>query len=118
MFQKSKPYRDRALLDMARGQRCLLEAVETCLQADGSTTVAAHSNFAKHGKGGARKADDCYSVWACVNCHSWLDQGSAPRAEKERAFDAAHQRQIEEWRKFEGGERLTRAAKAALEKLG
>jgi hypothetical protein len=99
MTAKTKPYRSPALLAMARGKPCLLTAVHNCLGRDGSTTVAAHSNQSRHGKGMARKADDCYSVWACVNCHSWLDQGNAPKAEKVRAFDVAHTRQVNEWKK-------------------
>jgi Asp-tRNA(Asn)/Glu-tRNA(Gln) amidotransferase A subunit family amidase len=98
---KTTPYRSPALLALARGKPCLLNAVEACLTSrDTSTTVAAHSNQSKHGKGMGRKADDAYSVWACVHCHTWLDQGKAPKAEKVRAFDAAHARQVEEWLKI------------------
>lgn len=91
---KPVEHRNEDLLRLARGKKCLLTAVEQCLTFDGSTTVACHRN---EGKGMARKADDEYSVWGCMHCHQWYDQGSAPRAEKRRAFDAAHERQMAEW---------------------
>lgn len=113
-------YRDRALLDMAEDRPCLLMA--TGGHQTYGTTVAAHSNLSIHGKGAMRKADDCYSVWACFACHAWLDQGGAPKAEKARAFEAAHKLQMIEWRKIAEDasepERFRKAAKAALEKLG
>jgi Protein of unknown function (DUF1364) len=98
---KTKPYRSPALLAMAKGKPCLLNAVHNCLTSrDTSTTVACHSNQSKHGKGMGRKADDHYTVWGCVHCHTWLDQSSALQAEKVRAFDAAHVRQTFEWSKL------------------
>lgn len=97
---KTKPKRNRTLLDMAKGRRCLLLAVEGCQGASGLTTVAAHSNSSQHGKGRARKADDSYSVWACGPCHAWLDTSGSPRAEKERAFAGAHFRQVLRWREI------------------
>lgn len=90
-------YRSKRLLDMARGRHCLLNYFD-CLSPDTSTTVAAHSNQLKHGKGTGIKAEDVYTVWACVNCHSWLDQGRASKEAKKMEFDAAHKRQIKEWR--------------------
>jgi Protein of unknown function (DUF1364) len=123
-ISKTKPYRSPALLALARGKPCLLTAVHNCLGRDGSTTVACHSNQSKHGKGMARKADDNYSVWGCINCHSWLDQGPAPKAEKVRAFDAAHRRQIVAWQGIYQGDAAyysspldCDAAKLALERL-
>jgi hypothetical protein len=91
-------YRDKNLLELAKGERCLLMAVDNCLLDDGTTTVACHSNFLEHGKGRGLKASDAYTVWGCAHCHAWLDTGSAPKAEKRRAFDAAHERQVREWR--------------------
>src|SRR5690606_8631872 len=76
---------------------CLLRVPGICTH-DRSTVVCCHSNLSIHGKAGARKADDHYSVWGCAACHRWLDQGSAPRAQKEYAFMAAHLRQVLEWR--------------------
>jgi hypothetical protein len=89
-------YRDRNLLDLARGQHCLIRKHGVC-RGDSSTVVAAHSNQGAHGKGMAQKASDAFTVHACFYCHNWLDQGNAPKDEKIRAFEAAHNRQIIVW---------------------
>jgi len=87
------------LLAMARGMPCLLRIPGVC-NGDPETTVAAHSNWREHGgKGAHRKADDCYSVWACSACHlDWLDTGPALRAVKKMAFMRAHMDQVGQWR--------------------
>lgn len=116
---KTEPKRNRALLDMARGRRCLFFAVEQCEFNLGNTTVAAHQN---EGKGIGRKQDDYMSAWACFHCHSWYDQGKATRAEKRRAFAAAHERQIVEWRKIAAdpseSQKNREAAQWALDNIG
>lgn len=94
---KTEQHRNRRLLDLAKGKPCLLRVPGVC-QGGNETTVAAHSNSSCHGKAGARKADDQYSAWGCMACHSWLDQGPAPRAQKKTVFMAAHLRQVMEWR--------------------
>mgnify|MGYP003340733765 CR=1 FL=1 len=94
-------YRDDDLLRLAEGEKCLLQISPHCLGEDGSTTVAAHSNFGVHGKGRGLKAEDCYSVWACYKCHRIFDEGGLHiRKGKEDMFFAALLRQIEEWRKI------------------
>jgi len=94
---KTEPHRNRHLLDMASAQRCLLRAPGvTCALRE--TTVACHSNLAEHGKAGARKADDEYSVWGCFACHRWLDQGPADATLKTVTFMRAHLDQVAEWR--------------------
>lgn len=94
---KPEPQRNAHLLSMARGRPCLL-LTRVC-NADTSTTVAAHSNLLAHGKGRGRKADDCYSVWACARCHAWLDASyDAEFAEKEEAFMRALVAQVDEWK--------------------
>jgi hypothetical protein len=95
---KPEVHRSQALRDMANGRQCLLQFPDRCLNPSTDTTVAAHSNWADHGKAGARKADDCYMVWGCFACHSLLDQSShLTDAEKRASFDAAHARQVQEW---------------------
>ena len=89
---------------------------------DRETTVAAHSNLHEHGKAGARKADDQYSVWACARCHSWLDSSySATLEEKRAAFELAHVRQQHAWTKIAAdparSERERAAAQWALERV-
>lgn len=86
------------LLDMARGMPCLFRVRGICNH-DPATTVAAHSNWTEHGgKGGARKADDCYSAWACHACHTWLDSGPADGELKKVTFMFAHLSQVRHWR--------------------
>lgn len=117
---KTAPYRSPALLEMARGRPCLLLVPGICNHRT-DTTVAAHSNLAIHGKAGARKADDCYSVWACAACHAWLDQGPAPADVKELAFTLGHINQVQAWRVMASDSadsyRNRRAALDALEHL-
>lgn len=118
VVEKEEAQRNPTLLAMARGRRCLLLAVEGCHGASGHSTVACHQN---EGKGMAQKRPDPMSVWGCAPCHRWLDQSGSPRAEKRRAFDAAHVRQVAEWRKVATDptepERFRRAARWALEQL-
>jgi hypothetical protein len=118
---KTEPYRDAALLEMARGRTCLLIVPAVCSHRV-DTVVAAHSNLPEHGKAMGRKADDHYSVWGCFACHSWLDQSKAAGAQKAMAFQLAHARQVLAWRLVAMDatepERLRRAARRALERLG
>lgn len=117
---KTKAKRCPALLEMANGRPCLLHIPGVC-NGRTDTTVACHSGLSIHGKAGARKADDCYSSFGCAACHSWLDQGPAPRAVKEAAFMAAHLRQVIEWRRVMQDptepDRFRRAARWALDEL-
>ncbi len=119
---KPVPWRCQTLLDMARDRPCLLLVPGICNYRT-DTTVAAHSNWTEHGgKAGARKADDCYSAWACYACHTWLDAGRASADRKRAAFLAAHPLQVLAWRQIATDPtepaRYRRAALAALERLG
>lgn len=84
-------YRNRNLLDLARGQPCMAGIIDICNH-DPATTVSAHSNQARHGHAGALKADDCFIAWLCSSCHAELDQGRMRRKLKaeywDRAFEA------------------------------
>jgi len=62
-------FRSRKLLDLARGQSCVM------CGADDETIVAAHSNLQEHGKGMGHKAHDAMHAWLCHGCHAELDQG-------------------------------------------
>lgn len=101
MIPKTTAQRNPHLLKMARGRDCLMNVPGVCSY-NPETVVAAHSNSHMHGKAGARKADDCYSVWACHACHSWLDQGQgAQNREMAQAYwDSAMLRQVIEWGKI------------------
>ncbi|MDR6887864.1 MULTISPECIES: nuclease domain-containing protein [Variovorax] len=118
---KTVKQENRTLLNMAKGQRCLLQVPGTC-SGDTATTVACHSNWSVHGKAGARKADDQYTVYGCFACHTWLDQGPAPAAEKIERFAAAHRWMVAIWQDIVAGmqpatPRERRAAQWALDHL-
>lgn len=94
--EKPEVHRSTALREMAEGRPCLLLVPGVCT-GNPETVVCCHSDFSIHGKAGARKADDQYSVWGCAACHTWLDQGPATHEEKLAAFLAAHRRQVDHW---------------------
>lgn len=73
-------YRNRKLLDLARGQACVWCGCE-----DG-TIVAAHSNLIEHGKGKGLKAHDGMHAWLCYRCHTEYDQGAKMSREEKRDF--------------------------------
>jgi hypothetical protein len=75
-------------LEACRGESCYLRVPGVCCgRAD--TVVPCHSNQSKHGKGAGIKAKHEFTVPGCFTCHSWLDQGDAPRETKVMTFDAA-----------------------------
>ena len=117
---KPVEHRNPTLLAMAKDRPRMLLIPGICNHRT-DTTVAAHSNLSIHGKAGARKADDQYTVWACSACHFWLDFGKAAAAQKEMAFTLGHARQALAWRfvaadPCEHG-RFQKAARWALERL-
>lgn len=67
-------WRSKELLRSAQGQDCTLRIDGVC-NGNPETVVAAHSNQYIHGKGGALKAHDIFSAWACSDCHREIDQG-------------------------------------------
>lgn len=117
---KTEAKRNPHLLAMAKGKPCLMQVPGVCNN-NPETTVAAHSNSKEHGKAGARKADDCYSVWACHACHSWLDQGKGAqdRAMSDPCWTMAFLRQMIEWGKItdSGSKKDKAAAEWALEQV-
>jgi hypothetical protein len=77
-------------LAACRGEPCYLMVSHVCCF-DWETVVPAHSNQLRHGKGKGTKAKHPYTIPACFTCHTWLDQGSAPREEKFAAWDRAYE---------------------------
>lgn len=73
-------FRSRQLLDLARGQACVM-----CKTNDG-TVVAAHSNLQEHGKGMGHKAHDAMHAWLCHRCHAELDQGHTMTKDEKREY--------------------------------
>ncbi|MET3373472.1 hypothetical protein ABIC89_002534 [Variovorax boronicumulans] len=65
---------------------------------------------------------DCYSVWACSRCHTWLDSDyDAEFEEKKAAFLSGLVAQVEEWKAIDGSTASSpkdrRAATWALERI-
>jgi len=57
---------------------------------DPETSVWAHSNEYKHGKGKGLKAHDCFGAIACYACHTEYDNGTTmTREQKQIAFENA-----------------------------
>lgn len=117
---KTVALRNPAVMDMARGRPCLLQAPYT-MHHDPTTTVGCHGNGHAFGKGSSRKAEDCFVVWGCFECHAWLDQGSATAEEKQRVFHLGMFRQMLAWEQVAASEsespRFRRAAEWALDQL-
>tara|TARA_R110000851_G_C13102466_1_gene568861 strand:+ start:2077 stop:2538 length:462 start_codon:yes stop_codon:yes gene_type:complete len=66
--------RSRKVLDSAKGQPCAFRFPGIC-QGSTETTVWAHLNGARYGKGAGIKAHDILGGHACFWCHSYLDTG-------------------------------------------
>jgi hypothetical protein len=117
---KTQEQRNPHLLAMANGMPCLLLVPGVCSHRI-DTVVACHSNQGAHGKAGARKADDQFTVWGCASCHAWLDQGSAPAAYKSLVFAGGMNRQRLAWEQIARSPNESdadrRAAQWALDRL-
>jgi hypothetical protein len=86
-------FRPRQLLDLARGQPCMLQVPSVCNH-DPRTTVSAHSNLPRHGQGMGTKAHDCYIAFACSACHAWLDHSRMSRDYKQAVFQLGFERTL------------------------
>jgi hypothetical protein len=63
-------------------------------------TQAAHSNWAKHGKGRGIKASDEYTAALCYPCHAQLDQGMClSKEERQTMWDNAYMKTLSELQK-------------------
>ena len=78
-------YRSKRLLNAARGQDCTLQFDGIC-NGNPETTVAAHANGSRYGKGMGIKAHDCFIAWAYSSCHAELDQGKKFSKEEKAYF--------------------------------
>lgn len=81
--------KDKKMLQACKGQRCYLQIPHVC-EGKMETVVPCHSNFLTDGKGLGLKAPDEKTVPGCVDCHFWLDQGTARREEKELHWKRAY----------------------------
>ncbi|RKE36661.1 uncharacterized protein DUF1364 [Paraburkholderia sp. BL23I1N1] len=83
-------------IDACRGEECYLRVPGICCSIGWAhqSVVDCHSNQSRHGKAGARKADNVYTVPGCSPCHAWIDQNrvGTPRQEKYDVWDRAYER--------------------------
>lgn len=68
-------YRNRKLRESARGQDCQLRIPGIC-NGNPETTVWAHLNGHKYGKGMGHKSHDLFGLYACSACHTYYDSRS------------------------------------------
>lgn len=91
--RKKRAWHDKKMLEACRGQICYLRVTGICPCRDPEETIVpCHSNFSEHGKGGARKADDKFTVPGCFWCHAWLDTSGAPIERKRGVFAGAYRK--------------------------
>jgi hypothetical protein len=98
---KSKPKRPTVAegskyLAACRGEECYLRVPGVCCSIGWAheSVVDCHSNQSRHGKAGARKADNIYTVPGCGPCHAWIDQNrvGTPKQIKYDVWDRAYER--------------------------
>lgn len=91
---KRRPMAERRYALACRDEPCYL-LIPGAPSHDRATVVDCHSNQLKHGKGGAIKAADLYTVPGCAWCHHQIDQGSRLTKEERRAYwDDAYARWV------------------------
>ncbi|WP_240233568.1 nuclease domain-containing protein [Devosia lacusdianchii] len=71
--------RSQAVLDSSRGQPCSANFAGICC-ADPATTVWAHLNGHRFGKGAGIKAHDILGFHACFACHAYYDVGHGTKS--------------------------------------
>lgn len=81
-------------IDACRGEECYLRVSGVCCSIGWAheSVVDCHSNQSRHGKAGARKADNIYTVPGCGLCHAFIDQNrvGTPKQEKYDIWDRAY----------------------------
>lgn len=83
-------YRNKKITQGANGAPC---QNEECGKKDG-TTVAAHSNQYRDGKGIGIKSHDYRVAYLCHECHNFVDFGIAPKAQRTALWESAHRNTI------------------------
>ena len=86
-------YRNKKLTQFARDRACTLRIPGVC-DGGGETSVWAHSNSQRHGKGMGIKAHDIFGCIACHGCHQWLDTSHELKYDKEALFREAWERSL------------------------
>ena len=93
LIPKSPSVRSKKLRNSARDEDCTLQVVGVC-NFNPETTVLAHLD--SENKGTAYKSSDLFAVYACSDCHSWLDQHLGSEEDRQfyslRALDRTHRK--------------------------
>ena len=92
----SKQWKSYPKNQYVRSKRLLnLVASLPCQKCGFHLSQAAHSNWAKHGKGRGIKASDEYTAALCYSCHAELDQGMClSKEERQEMWDKAHEKTL------------------------
>jgi len=98
MIAKDIEYRNRKLLDLAHKiNECQVQIPGVCIGWSDHGCEPAHANnwHPVYGKGGSRKAHDCFFSAACRPCHSAIDQGSKlDNEERHHYWQIGHERTL------------------------
>lgn len=88
-----KPFkvRSKKIRQSARGEVCSLREPNICVD-NPSTVVFAHL---KGNKGTGTKNHDIFGVYACMNCHMFLDRGRVSDEDQMRALQETQLKLIE-----------------------
>ena len=76
-----KPHKSNKLRQSAKGESCTMNVAGICSY-NPETVVLAHINT--EGSAMGAKTDDYSAVFACQDCHSWLDQNKG--SEEDRLY--------------------------------
>jgi len=92
---KQRRHKSKKIMQFARGQDCLLRL--PCCNHNPETTVAAHVSFSGGGMGS--KPSDTEIVFACSDCHTYIDNHQETRNDQinlshEKARGSQQTRQI------------------------
>lgn len=81
-------------LAACRGEECYLRVRGVCCSMGYAheSVVPCHSNQSVHGKAGALRAANEFTVPGCMSCHAFIDQNrvGTPRQEKYEIWDRAY----------------------------
>jgi hypothetical protein len=88
----------RRFIDACRGEECYLLVPGVCCSVGWAhdSVVDCHSNQSCHGKAGALKADNEFTVPGCGPCHAWIDQNriGTPKQVKFDVWNRGYERWV------------------------
>lgn len=90
MFGKDAPYRNKKILDYAKGQHCQINIHGICNH-NNETVVACHIRKHEFGAGVGLKPDDCVIFFACSACHDVCDGRVSHEFDSEWLYSQMHE---------------------------